>query len=291
MSRAWPLPSRWTAVLCRDGASSDGADSDLRRTIDSALNQTVSDIQVPVVLDDAHHETAAVARARGARDARARGRRRCVDAASRGESPVAPEAPRSHAKSQSLDRPVRRAPSACRRSRRSALARVPSTRSAAQPHQHHRHRHTTESYRGLPRGLVVPEADIAADLTLWRQFLEDPAIRAATHPEVKTLRFPAPEHIGLSPTHVERVRASWERLTRNPDAHDGLQELAILAVYGDLFDASLELRAMTVARARDQALISSLIAGLDAHRGTLSWRMSRLLRAMHARLGRRTSSQ
>ena len=289
--------------------------------IDSALNQTVRDIEVLVVLDGAHDETAGIVRARQAGDARVR----ILDlpkAPSRGEANrhrgvLAARAPvvayladddlllprhlenllallADHDLVQSLNGWI----DACGSLHLHAA-------DLADPRWREFHRtgppdnrisitgtaHTAASYRELALGWVVPEMGIPADLNLWRQFLADPAIRVATHAEMTTLQFPAPARHGMHPADIETMRALWEHFVREPDCHERLQALATDAAFGDLLDVNLHLRAMSVARAHDEARITSLHDQLREHRATLSWRITRPLRAVRARFRRNSSSQ
>lgn len=111
--------------------------------------------------------------------------------------------------------------------------------------------HTLEAYRRAGPGWIPPErADISADLTLWRQLLGDPAVRAATHPEMTTLQFPAPERVEGDD---RAVRARWARLLTSDNGHETLQRLAEEAARRELLDAGLDVRALTVALHRARA--------------------------------------
>ena len=105
--------------------------------------------------------------------------------------------------------------------------------------------HTLEAYlRAGPGGIPPQRTDISADLTLWRQLIADPAVRAATHPEMTTLQFPAPERVEGD---EGEVRAHWARLLTSEDGHETLQRLAGEAAHRELLDAGLDIRALTVA--------------------------------------------
>lgn len=180
--------------------------------------------------------------------------------------------------------------------------------------------HTAEAYRRVERGWVVPKPGIWADLTLWRQFLSLPGIRAATLPDITTLQFPAT----ATPKDAEAAaayRAPWVALLALPDAHEQLQRLGAEAEHRQLLKAELTLRVLTLrartleaerdaalkqvaaaqgevtaARAESDALerevdqvrtrAARLKRDLDATRGSLSWRVTAPLRAVRRRLGR-----
>ena len=290
------------------------APKSLGPAIDSALAQTVDDIEVLVVLDGANSQTKTVARAHSVRDRRVR----VLDLAkapSRGEANrhrgvLAASAPivayladddllmprhlenllpmfsdydlvqslnswidaagELHLLVAELSRPEWREFHLLN----PPLNRISITGTA----------HTIKAYEKLEQGWVVPEPGIAADLTLWRQFLADPAVRAATHPEITTLQFPAPTRRGRTTAEIAAVRDHWEQFVQDPESHDRLQQIGARAALRDLLESSLDVRALTVARERDQAQIAALSAELDKHRARLSWRMTGPLRAALARI-------
>lgn len=143
--------------------------------------------------------------------------------------------------------------------------------------------HTAAAYRSLDTGWAPPERDEAADLALWRRMLATPGVRAATHPEMTTLQFPSPERAGDGGVGFAAVRAEWEEFLRRPDAHDALQERARDAAFVDLLSSGLDVRALTVALRRETERTAHLAQELDAHRATISWRVTQPLRSLRAR--------
>jgi len=169
--------------------------------------------------------------------------------------------------------------------------------------------HTAEAYRRLESGWVVPEPGMWADLTLWRQFFRLPGLRAATLPDVTTLQFPA----NITPRDPEAAaghRAPWVALLANEDAHERLQEIAVVATHRQLM--GLELRKTRLAgrsrtpeiarkalreetreaKARAKQLdskVARLQRELDSTRGSLSWRVTAPLRAARRSISRGAS--
>lgn len=148
--------------------------------------------------------------------------------------------------------------------------------------------HSAAVYRALDSGWARPDRpELPADLALWRRILSVPGVRAATHPEMTTLQFPSPERRGAGEARFAAVRAEWEAFLRRPDAHDALQQRARDAAYVELLTAGLDLRAVTVALHRETERTAEVSRELDAHRATLSWRATRPLRALRARIPRK----
>lgn len=108
--------------------------------------------------------------------------------------------------------------------------------------------HTVEAYRRLANGWVIPQPGIWADLTLWREFLRLPGIRAATLPDVTTVQFPA-NNTPKDPAAAAAYRAPWVALLELPDVHERMQELAAQAEHRQLLKAELRMR-MLAAKAQ-----------------------------------------
>lgn len=109
--------------------------------------------------------------------------------------------------------------------------------------------HTAEAYRRLRNGWVIPAPGMWADLTLWREFLRLPDVRAATLPDVTTIQFPA----SVTPKDAAAAaayRAPWAALLELPDAHERMQELAAEAEHRQLMRAELKMRALTLRSAQ-----------------------------------------
>jgi len=84
-------------------------------------------------------------------------------------------------------------------------------------------------------------------------------------------------------------RKPWEAFVRSPDAHERLQVLAAEAARRELAEAGLRLSELAEAGLRLSALAADLAnvrAELEAHRATVSWRVTAPLRAFR-RLTRR----
>jgi len=86
--------------------------------------------------------------------------------------------------------------------------------------------HTRSLYLELEDGWEIPPAGSWADLTLWRKFFRHEKFRGATRGEMTTLQFPADLHRDRSPQDFAESFARWDRFTREPGAHERLQELA-----------------------------------------------------------------
>lgn len=140
--------------------------------------------------------------------------------------------------------------------------------------------HTRAAYDRLPRGWDLAAPGMPTDLTLWRQFFTLPGLRAATHPEMTTVQFPGVERARMDEEGRTAQRARWTRFIAEPDAHARLQALVREAVRTELIEGSaLVTDLILTCDARDRAL-SALVAELEATRRTMSWRLTRPLRAI-----------
>ncbi len=155
--------------------------------------------------------------------------------------------------------------------------------------------HTAEAYRRLERGWVVPEPSMPADLTLWRQFFRLESLRAATHPEMTTIRFPAPERRHLDSHAVQAQREHWDSFIRQPDVRSALRAMVDAATERELRETSLDLRAVIHARSQDAADAlareTELRSELATVRGTLSWRLSHTMRRLRSSQSTGSSSR
>lgn len=100
--------------------------------------------------------------------------------------------------------------------------------------------HSRALYLELSPGWTPPPADSWADLTLWQQFFRLPDLQAATVREISALQFPAPLHGGReAPEQAERY-ARWSALTRDPEARPLVARLQREAEWDELVQYSAE---------------------------------------------------
>lgn len=86
--------------------------------------------------------------------------------------------------------------------------------------------HTRAAYLRLPRGWDLAAPGVPTDLTLWRQFFGLDGLRGRTHLEMTVLQFPGVERAHLDAAAIAAQRERWGRFLAAPDAHDELQRLA-----------------------------------------------------------------
>lgn len=167
--------------------------------------------------------------------------------------------------------------------------------------------HTRELYLSLGSGWQVPPEGAWADLFLWQKFFRLPGLAALTLPEFTTLQFPANLHRHRTPDDFAAGFARWEAFTRQPGAHERLQEMVrevaartLIELSAKSTDLHFEVRARdksirvlteqlalaeaagAVARAR----VAELERILDDHRTSRSWRVTAPMRAAGAVLRR-----
>ncbi|PZQ89728.1 MAG: hypothetical protein DI534_08005 [Leifsonia xyli] len=85
--------------------------------------------------------------------------------------------------------------------------------------------HTRAAYLRLPRGWDLAAPGMPTDLTLWRQFFALDGLRGRTHTELTVLQLPASERAHLDAEAQTAQRERWTRFLAAPEAHDALQEL------------------------------------------------------------------
>lgn len=100
--------------------------------------------------------------------------------------------------------------------------------------------HSRALYLDLSPGWVPPPADSWADLTLWQQFFRVPDLRAITVREISALQFPAPLHVGREASEQAERYARWSALTRDPEARRVVARLQQQAEWDELVQFSAE---------------------------------------------------
>ena len=135
--------------------------------------------------------------------------------------------------------------------------------------------HTLETYERLPHGWRPAPPDIWTDLSMWRQFLDLPGLRARTGTRITALHAPDSERRGM--TDAERVREleHWWARTQEPGFTAELERMA-----------AAELRRVAV---RHELRIQELKATLHAIQSTRLWRARTRLAALKPQRARRGS--
>lgn len=126
--------------------------------------------------------------------------------------------------------------------------------------------HTAAMYARLPDGWRIPDEGMPADLTLWRQFFSVPGLRAVTLREATAIQFPGFERRELDLSAIAAIRAPWEAFVKRPDAHEQYQELVRDATRSELVRAGLDFRTLITDRQHLLDECTRLQAELDARR-------------------------
>ena len=100
--------------------------------------------------------------------------------------------------------------------------------------------HSRALYLELSPGWTPPPADSWADLTLWQQFFRLSDLRAATVREISAIQFPAPLHRGRESLEHAGRYARWTALTRDPEARQLVARLQQQAEWDELVQFSAE---------------------------------------------------
>ena len=85
--------------------------------------------------------------------------------------------------------------------------------------------HSREFYLSLDRGWSVTPPGIWTDLFMWRAFFARPDFSGATHTEVTTLQFPASIHTDRGANGYGEMMQRWEAFSRLPDACERMAEI------------------------------------------------------------------
>lgn len=161
--------------------------------------------------------------------------------------------------------------------------------------------HSRAFYLSLPSGWEIPDEGVPADLHLWRTFFRQPGFRGLTHPEFTTLQFPAYLRRMVSDEAFAAGFLRWEAFTREPGAHERLQEMVRAAAARSLIELSAKVtdlqlvesaRVVQVKRleaelrgaraATDEAWVraTELEQVVEGYRASRSWRLTAPLRAL-----------
>jgi len=153
--------------------------------------------------------------------------------------------------------------------------------------------HTLAAYRRLPWGWRPAPEGVWSDLHMWRQFIDLPGFRGVTDTELTYLAFPSPTWGELPAEERLSSLASWSERIRDPAGRARLAQearrtrvarTAAVDLYAydlDRFNANLQERLTARETQLEDALarIDDLRAALAAFESSLTWRLSRPLRA------------
>lgn len=140
--------------------------------------------------------------------------------------------------------------------------------------------HSRALYATLEPGWCEPPKGSWADLTLWQQFFRRGDLNAVTLRDISVLQFPAPMRAGRSEEEVAAEYARWHQFVCSPDARARLEALQRGAELAELTLLSAAVAEVELERDR-------LAAEVRALRATISWRLTAPLRALRAGLRRR----
>jgi hypothetical protein len=161
--------------------------------------------------------------------------------------------------------------------------------------------HSRTSYLSLPSGWEVPDGEGWADLHLWRTFFRQPGFSGLTLSEFTTLQFPANLHRRRSAEDFAASFARWDAFTREPDAHERLQEMVRETAARTLVELSAKSTDLHFeVRQRDDTIgllraelgsaqsvtqqlegrVTELEGVVDDYRTSTSWRATAPLRAL-----------
>jgi hypothetical protein len=160
--------------------------------------------------------------------------------------------------------------------------------------------HTLEAYRKLPHGGRPAPPELNSDCNMWIQFLEQPWCRAASLMRPTVLKFPNPQRKAW-PT--ERRLEELDRYAERIERPEGIASLRLelleaLAcerihqldeVRDQLSSELAELERLRAERDRERKLLEQLQREVVALHGSRSWRWTRPLRQL-VRALRRSSS-
>jgi GalNAc5-diNAcBac-PP-undecaprenol beta-1,3-glucosyltransferase len=91
--------------------------------------------------------------------------------------------------------------------------------------------HTLAAYRRLPEGWVTTPAGIATDRHLWERFVSDPDFRGAGTSRVTALALASPARAHLSLAERSAEMASWWERVRDPEALAEIHAAAFSEAY------------------------------------------------------------
>lgn len=92
--------------------------------------------------------------------------------------------------------------------------------------------HSLEAYRRLPTGWCPAPVGLPTDLHMWRQFLADERIRAATAQEVTVLTFPSPRRPTMTMAARREELAGYRERIADPAGRSAVLAKALGPVHG-----------------------------------------------------------
>lgn len=95
--------------------------------------------------------------------------------------------------------------------------------------------HRRSTYLGLPEGWTTTPADEWPDHHMWKKFFRMAGFRGATHPEMTAVQLPTSSGRELADQAKRAAElAKWRARLTEPDAHEWIQSLADSAAAGQL---------------------------------------------------------
>lgn len=85
--------------------------------------------------------------------------------------------------------------------------------------------HSRALYLDLDRGWDVTPAGLWTDLHMWRAFFRHPRFSGATHTELTTLQFPASAYVDQTRDETVAMMTRWQHFSRRPDVAAAVAEL------------------------------------------------------------------
>lgn len=93
--------------------------------------------------------------------------------------------------------------------------------------------HTMAAYRALPHGWRTTPAGISTDKYMWQQFAADPACRIGTALRLTVLSLPSPYRTTMSPAERLAELASWAEQVADPAGRAEIHALACTYVLAE----------------------------------------------------------
>ena len=105
--------------------------------------------------------------------------------------------------------------------------------------------HTVAAYRRLPHGWRTTPVGISTDLYMWQQFLAQPWCRAVTGSVATAVSFPSPTRPGWTAEQRGAELARWYSELSDPAGHEGFDESVRAAYRAAALDNDRRIMAIT----------------------------------------------